>query len=544
VDLNQYLLRSARPNPEPEIVLFHLMKESSSRYSRMCIPSAASSGWERVVVLSNRPPFWYERDANGAAVIKQSASGLVTALAPLVEACSGTWVAHRTGNADAPPGAQEALGGARVNPLYRLRYVRLSDEQYRGYYCGFANEALWPLCHAVHVEPRFRPSDFNMYKAANARFAAAVCDEAGDRPALLLVQDYHFALAPGMLRRRLPSSTIVTFWHIPWPDPRVLRTCPWTDELLRGLLGSDIIGFQTSLDRHNFIESVASVPGARIDRIHSRVHHQARSTVVGAYPVGIRWANDIVKATPPARVCREQVFRDLQLEPGTSLCIGIDRLDYTKGINEKLQVVERLLELHPELRERFVLVQVAEPSREQLSAYRDERETIVATSQRVNVRFGTRTYHPVKLLERHHEPADVYRLFRAADVCYVGSLRDGMNLVAKEFVCARDDERGVLVLSQFAGAAQQLNAALIVNPYTTGECAAVLARALALPEADQAERMRSLRANVAALDATWWAQQLLLDAASQSRRATKPTGEWKAQPGWRTATEEATVSHW
>ena len=472
-----------------------------------------SHAWEHVIVLANRAPFTHERTRDGGVSLKRSASGVVTALEPLVGACSGIWVAHGAGNADTA--CADDRGGLDVppaNPRYRLRYVWLPHHEHRGYYYGFANEGLWPLCHAVHVQPVFRSADFRMYQLANARFAAAVCEEAGSTSPLVLVQDYHFALAPRMLRHRLPLSTVVAFWHIPWPSPRVFKVCPWGPELLDGLLGSDIVGFQTREDSGHFLDTIESTLAADVDRQQNVVTFRGHSTQVRVYPVGVEWANPIVRVTPAAKACRAHVWRDLQLPAGVRLGVGIDRLDYTKGINEKFLAIERLLEIHPEFRGRFVFAQVAEPSRECLPTYRTARAKLAETADKVNKRFGTDTCRPIVLLEAHHESADVYRMYRAADVCYVGSLHDGMNLVAKEFVCARDDERGVLILSQFTGAAQQLGAALLVNPYAVEESANALAQALGMSDAEQSKRMRLMRHVVETFDTYWWADRLLHDA--------------------------------
>jgi trehalose 6-phosphate synthase len=472
-----------------------------------------------VIVLANRAPFRHERAADGQVVVKRSASGLVTALEPLIESESGTWVAHVSGNADMV--VVDDRGGLNVppaNPKYRLRYLRLGDDQHRGYYDGFANEALWPLCHNVGVQPVFRPDDFQMYQAANTRFAAAVVEEAAGSSPLVLVQDYHFALAPSVLRQRMPSSTVVAFWHIPWPGPRVFRACPWARELLEGLLGSSIVGLQTANDCMNFLSCVEAMLPADVDLQQHTISYRGRPTAVRAYPVGVDCANEAIRATPSTSTCRERVRRDLQLPSRLRLGIGIDRLDYTKGINEKFLAIERLLELRPELRGHFVFVQVAEPSRDCLPAYRAARAQLLDTSERVNARFGTSSYRPIQVLEAHHEPVDVYRFYRAADLCYVASLHDGMNLVAKEFVAARDDRQGVLVLSQFAGAAQQLRAALLVNPRDIDESAGVLVEALGMSTAEQSKRMRLLRANVATFDASWWARQLIQDAVPGNQR--------------------------
>jgi trehalose 6-phosphate synthase len=479
-----------------------------------------SHSWSRVVVLANRAPFKHERGTDGRVVVGRCAGGLVTALEPLVEARSGTWVAPASGSADTA--VVDDRGGVNVPasaPRYRLRYVWRPDHEHD----GFANEGLWPLCHSVQVEPVFRTADFRMYHSANARFAAAVAEEAGGDAPLVLMQDYHFALAPQLLRQRLPASTVVAFWHIPWPRPRVFRTCPWARELLEGILGSNIVGVQTDEDCMNFLGSVESILDADVDQQQNTVRYRGGSTIVRAYPIGVEWESHLLRRTPGAASCLERVCRDLQLPSDVRLGVGIDQLDYTKGMNEKFLAIEQLLEWRPDLRGRFVFVQVAEPGRDCLPANRAARTQLLDTSERVNSRFGTISYRPIHFIEAHYEPADVYRLYRAADLCYVASLHDGMNLVAKEFVSARDDERAVLVLSQFAGAARQLRAALLVNPNNVAKSAVALGEALDMSVVEQSKRMRLLRANVATFDASWWAQQLMHDAdANRTRPSTAP----------------------
>jgi len=479
-------------------------------------------GGESIVVLSNREPFRHDRRSDGDIVIRRSAGGLVTALEPLIQACSGVWVAHGAGTADrVVVDGRDGLDVPPANPLYRLRRVWLDAHEVRGYYDGFANEGLWPLCHRAHVQPVFRSDDFKMYEAVNARFAEAVCEEVETNWPVVLVQDYHFALAPQAIRERLPLSTIVAFWHIPWPHPRDYAICPWGRQLLEGLLGSTIIGFQTPDDCQNFIETVECSLDAHIDRRRNVITCGDRRTAVRAYPVSIEWPSRWACQSPPVETCRAAVRRQLHLPPDVRLAVGVDRLDYTKGLHEKLLTVERLLELHPEFRERFVLVQIAEPSRDDLPAYRSYRSRLVDTTDRINVRFGTEGYRPLILLEAHHEPADVYRFLRAADICYVGSLHDGMNLVAKEFVSARDDDRGVLILSEFTGAARELTEALIVNPYAIDDSARVLAEALRMEGKEQSRRMRAMRSIVAEFNTYRWAGEMMADAACLR---TDPTG--------------------
>jgi trehalose 6-phosphate synthase len=476
---------------------------------------------ERIIVLANREPFMHERAADGRLVARRSASGLVTALEPIVRACSGVWVAHGAGAADRfVVDARNGVGVPPANPQYRLRRVWLDDSEQQGYYYGFANEALWPLCHRAHVRPIFRSSDFATYRAVNARFANAVRDEAGGSSPLVLVQDYHFALAPQMIHQRIPLSTVVAFWHIPWPSPGDFEICPWAQHLLIGLLGSRIVGFQTPADCRNFMDSVESMLDAQVDRERDTITYAGHQTSVRAYPVSIEWPGRPADDAAPIEGCRRVVRRAHGLAADVRVILGVDRLDYTKGLEEKFLVIERLLEARPDLQGRVALVQVAEPSRGCLPAYRDLRGRVVNTAERINRRFGSNGYQPIVLLERHHEAEEVYRLMRAADVCHVGSLHDGMNLVAKEFVRARDDERGVLVLSRFTGASRQLTDAVAVNPYAIDESAGALREALEMRPEEQARRMRRMRAAVAECSAYWWAGQMLQDAARlrQERR--------------------------
>jgi trehalose 6-phosphate synthase len=475
---------------------------------------ASAYDGDSIVVLANREPFRHDRAPDGRVVVRRSAGGLVTALEPLLQACSGVWVAHGNGTADRA--VVDRRGGLDVppaNPLYRLRRVWLDDDEERRYYYGFANEGLWPLCHRAHVQPVFRSEDFRMYRAINTRFAEAVCEEVdGDTP-LVLVHDYHFAIAPQVIRERLPLSTIVAFWHIPWPTPRAYANCPWGRPLLAGLLGSSIVGFQTPDDCRNFIDTVECSLGAQINRARNVITYAGHRTTVRAYPVSVEWPPRWAWQSPPVETCRVSVRRQLDLPPDVLLGVGVDRLDYTKGLTEKFLAVEQLIESYPEYRERFVFVQIAEPSRDCLPAYRELGSRLRETTDRINRRFGRDGYRPIILLAARHEPAEVYRFLRAADLCYVASLHDGMNLVAKEFVSARDDDRGVLVLSEFAGAARELTGALVVNPYAIDDAADVLAAALTMADEEQATRMRGMRSVVAEFNAYRWAGEMLADAA-------------------------------
>ncbi|MEO5690491.1 MAG: trehalose-6-phosphate synthase [Burkholderiaceae bacterium] len=469
---------------------------------------------DQVIVVSNREPYIHEHAKDGSVVVKRPASGLVTAVEPVMRACSGTWIAHGSGDADREVvDANDRVAVPPGHPDYQLRRLWLTPEEEQGYYFGFANEGLWPLCHVAHVRPVFRESDWEAYKAVNQRFADAVVAEARSDDPIVLVQDYHFALLPAMVRAKLPNATILTFWHIPWPNPESFGICPWRREILQGMLGSTILGFHTRFHCKNFIETVDRYLEARIEHEHSTISFREDETLVEAYPISIEWPSDeTIASWSSVAEARRLVRERLGLPQDVKLAVGIDRFDYTKGILERLNAVERLLEKHPEWIERFVFVQVAAPTRSALEEYRTFQERVERLTQRINERFGRPGYQPVHLLAQHHDSAAVNELLRAADMCIVTSLHDGMNLVSKEFVAARDDEQGVLILSRFAGAAREMTEALIVNPYHVEETADALHRAATMPAAEQRARMASLRATVREFNVFRWAGRMLTDA--------------------------------
>jgi trehalose 6-phosphate synthase len=471
---------------------------------------------DQVIVVSNREPYIHERGDNGV-IVKRPASGLITAVEPVMRACSGTWVAHGSGSADREVvDANDRVAVPPGHDDYQLRRIWLTEAEEQGYYYGFANEGLWPLCHVAHVRPVFRESDWEAYKAVNQRFADAVVAEARSEDPVVLVQDYHFALLPAMVREKLPQATILTFWHIPWPNPESFGICPWRREILQGMLGSTILGFHTRFHCKNFIETVDRYLEARIEHEHSTIAFGGKDTLVESYPISIEWPQH---ALPPVADCRQAVLQRLGLPADMCLAVGVDRFDYTKGILERLNAVERLLEKYPQWLGRFAFVQVAAPTRSALEEYRAFQERIQRAAERINQRFGRPGWQPVHLLAQHHEHDAVTELFRAADICLVTSLHDGMNLVCKEFVAARDDLQGVLILSRFAGAARELSEALIVNPYHVEETADALHRAATMPVAEQRERMASLRGTVREFNVFRWAGRMLADAGRWRLRA-------------------------
>jgi trehalose 6-phosphate synthase len=474
---------------------------------------------QEVVVVSNREPYIHIRTGDGIEV-RRPASGLVTALEPIMRTCSGTWIAHGSGSADRDVvDRHNRIEVPPEHPGYRLRRVWLTKAEEAGYYYGFANEGLWPLCHIAHVRPTFRTSDWTQYVRVNRIFADAVVKEATSSDPIVLIQDYHLALLPRMVREALPAATIITFWHIPWPNPEAFAICPWREELLDGLLGSSILGFHTQFHCNNFVDTVDRQLEARVDRETFAVSYRRELTAVKRYPISIEWPLSPDLTATPVPECRAEVRRRHGLPGNQAIGVGVDRFDYTKGIEERLRAVERLLERWPEWVGRFTFIQIAAPTRSGIDEY-DHYQTRVRTLvDRINARFAATSSHPsIILLSTHHEPEAVHQYYRAAEVCVVSSLHDGMNLVAKEFIASRDDERGVLVLSQFTGAARELAEAIIVNPYDTDECAAALQAALEMPEREQRARMRLMRGLVSEFNVFRWAGRMLIDAAGMRKR--------------------------
>lgn len=363
------------------------------------------------------------------------------------------------------------------------------------------------------ARPTFRGMDWKHYEIVNERFAEAVCAEVDADDPIVLVQDYHFALVPKFIHDRLPRATIIMFWHIPWPNSERFGICPWRNEILEGMLGSSILGFHTQVHCNNFVDSVDRFLEARIDREQNAVVRLQRKTMVRPYPISIEWPSSWLQTVPPVPECRSSVIQELGLAPDALIGVGVDRLDYTKGIEERLLAIERLLELYPEFRGRFTFVQLAEPSRVFIERYRRLNEEVEKVTAQINQRFGQGNYRPIILQRSHHEPPTVFRYYRAAAVCYISSLHDGMNLVAKEFVAARSDLKGVLILSEFTGAAREMTEALIVNPYDLVESSEALAAALTMPAEEQQDRMRSMRSFLIQFNVYRWAGKMLVDAA-------------------------------
>lgn len=487
----------------------------------------------QVIVVSNREPYIHNREGDDIQLVVP-ASGLVSALEPITRACAGTWIAYGGGSADAlVVDKNDRIEVPPDNPSYTLRRVWLSEEEQQGYYLGFANEGLWPLCHIAFTRPIFRASDWEAYEAVNRKFADTVVAEARNERPIVLVQDYHFALLPRMVRERLPEAIIITFWHIPWPNSEVFSICPWREKILEGLLGSSIVGFHTQFHCNNFIDSVDRFLESRIEREDSAISYGGQISLVHAYPISIEWPPAQLAKLPDVAQCRLRVRERFGLTENVKLCVGVERLDYTKGILDRFNALDELLTLHPEWIGKVAFLQIAAPSRGTLPAYQQLYEECLRHAEDINQRHGREGYTPVLMVTEHHSQDQVYEIYRAADVCTVTSLHDGMNLVAKEFVAAREDEQGVLLLSMFAGASKELLEALIVNPYDAAMMGDALLQALTMSEDEQLQRMRRMREIVRDNNVYRWAGSMLLDAARLRKRdaVDRAVGVAPAPPG-------------
>ena len=466
-------------------------------------------------VVSNRESYMHVfNDKDNSVGVIIPASGLVTALEPVLLACDGTWIAHGSGDADRE--VVDAHDRIRVPPdhmTYTLRRVWLSAEEEKGYYAGFSNEGLWPLCHIAHTRPMFRPEDWFHYQKINRRFADAVLEEMeGTESPILLAQDYHFALLSRMIKEARPDARVAIFWHIPWPNPEVFGICPWQRELMDGLLGADLIGFHIQSHCNNFLRTVERSVEALTEWDRFAVNRQGHVTRVRPYPISVAFPENGTQVEPPRHSGAERaaLCEELGIE-ATLLGVGVDRVDYTKGILERFRGIEHFLEHNPCYQRRFAFVQIGAPSRTHILRYKNFLDEVSAEAERINARFQTGRWKPIVFLKRHHSHQEIARFYRAASVCLVTSLHDGMNLVAKEFVVSREDNRGVLILSTFAGAALELHDALLVNPYDVQQLAGAIHRALEMPEEEQSARMQRMRSGVRENNVYRWAARLLSD---------------------------------
>ncbi len=462
-------------------------------------------------VISNREPYMHVRKGKAIECLVP-ASGLVTALEPVLRACGGTWIAQGAGDADRDTVDQnDRLRVPPEDPHFTLRRVWLSKEEEEGYYYGFANEGMWPLCHIAHTRPAFKAEDWSYYEAVNRRFAAVVLEElAGTENPHVLVQDYHFALLPRLIKEQRPDARVAIFWHIPWPNPEAFGICPWQKEILNGLLGADLVGFHIQFHCNNFLETVDRSVESRIDWETFSVNRLGHTTRVKPFPISVALpsAPPAGQVGPSQEALRATLLKELGVT-GSLLAVGVDRIDYTKGIIERFLGIERFLETYPAYQRQLVFVELGAPSRTHIPEYQDLVGRVEREAERINWRFQTRDWKPIVFLKAHHGQPEIHRYYQAADVCLVTSLHDGMNLVAKEYVAAREDERGVLILSCFTGASRELTSALIVNPYDIEQMAEAIRYAVEMGPEERNSRMVKLRRTVKEANVYRWAGNLV-----------------------------------
>jgi trehalose 6-phosphate synthase len=445
------------------------------------------------LVVSNREP--YSHTLSGDEIIcNRPVSGLTEALDPVMRASKGTWIAHGSGDADKKVvDSHDRVAVPPEKPEYTLRRVWLTEDEIEGFYLGFANQALWPLCHVTFTPPIFRESDWNTYKKVNQIFADVVLEEVAGRKAVVLLQDYHFALLSRFIKEQAPELTVGQFWHIPWSTHEIFRTCPWREEILDGLLGNDLLGFHVPSFCNNFLETVERTLEARTDRDESAVTYRGKTTRVQPFPISVDF-DSLARDAGTEEVEQEIEYlrREFDLE-GKYVGIGMDRIDYTKGIPERLQALDELFREYPGYRGKVVFIQAGMPSRTQIESYQDINRRTDELAEGLNARYGTDSWKPVIMMTRQLSRATLNALRRLASFCVVSSLHDGMNLVAKEFVSSRVDEDGVLILSQFTGAATELTDALLINPYAISDFARKIKEALEMSEGERRRRMKNMR---------------------------------------------------
>ncbi|MFA6078208.1 MAG: trehalose-6-phosphate synthase [Candidatus Omnitrophota bacterium] len=450
-------------------------------------------GENALFVVSNREPYMHVmNEITGRAECVRPASGVVTALDPIMRACGGTWIAHGSANADRKfVNSKNKLGVPPGEDRYILKRVWLTKEEEDGYYYGFSNEGLWPLCHITYTRPIFRESDWQSYKKINQKFANSILEELPSKNPFIFIQDYHFTLLPQMIKAKRPDATIALFWHIPWPNPEVFSICPFQSEILSGMLGCDLIGFHVQYHCNNFIDTVNRLLECRVDTEKFSVVRSGKETLVRSFPISVDIdISSKVDQGEKAEIAK--IRKEFELD-NKIVALGVDRIDYTKGLAERMMAVDRFLEKNPVYKEKFVFIQLGAPSRTHIKRYHDLMGELDELAEKINWKYMTDEWKPIIYLKRHFSPEEIKPYYRIADICIVSSLHDGMNLVAKEYVASKNDMNGSLILSRFTGAAREFTDAIQVNPYSTEDFADSIRSAVDMPLQEKKRRMANMR---------------------------------------------------
>lgn len=465
-------------------------------------------------IVSNREPYMHVKDDDGRIKCIQPAGGVVTAIDPLMKACGGTWIAHGAGNADRSfVNTKDKLGVPPGDNRYILKRVWLSKEEEQGYYYGFSNEGLWPLCHMTHTRPVFREQDWEMYKKVNARFAESILEELPVTAAFVFIQDYHFMLVPKIIKEKRPDATVAMFWHIPWPNPEVFAICPFYKDILDGMLGCDLVGFHVQYHCNNFLDTINRLTESRVDAEKFSVTRGGKETFVKAFPISVDPANYGSKDAAKYGAQAEMLVKEHKLE-GKTVAVGVDRIDYTKGILERINGIDLFLERNPAQKGKFVFIQIGAPSRTHIKSYHDLTGEIDESIDKINWKYGDLEWKPVIYIKRHLSLEEIIPYYKLAGICIVSSLHDGMNLVAKEYIAAKDDLLGTLLLSSFTGAARELTDAVSINPYSASEFAEAIKNAVEMPDAEKKRRMESMRAIIGENNVYKWAGNIINEITS------------------------------
>ncbi len=472
----------------------------------------ARLGESALIVVSNREPYMHViDDITGQAKCIRPASGVVTAIDPILRACGGTWVGHGSGNADRKfVNSKDKLGVPPGDIRYILKRVWLSKEEEEGYYYGFSNEGLWPLCHMTHTRPIFRESDWQMYQEVNQKFADSVLAELPANNPFVFIQDYHFTLLAKMVKEKRPDTKIALFWHIPWPNPEVFSTCPYQEQILEGMLACDLVGFHVQSHCNNFLETANKLLESRVDTEKFSIVRFGKETFVRPFPISVDGyfgksgqSHDLAKEI-------NRIRKEFELEDKI-VAVGVDRIDYTKGLLERILAVDRFIEKNPQYKNKFVFIQLAAPSRTHIKHYHDLMNEVDELVEKKNWKYSEGEWRPIIYLKRHFSPEEILPYYALADICIVSSLHDGMNLVAKEYVASKKDLNGTLILSRFTGAARELTDSILINPYSIEEFSDAIKSAVEMPDEEKRKRMENMRKVVHDNNVYRWAGSIITE---------------------------------
>ncbi len=474
----------------------------------------AKLGDNALFIVSNREPYMHVMDEHsGKPKCIRPASGVVTAINPLLYACGGMWVAHGSGDADREfTNSKDKLGVPPEDNRYILKRIWLDKEEEEGYYYGFSNEGLWPLCHITHTRPVFREGDWQSYKNVNQKFADSILEELPDRKSFIFIQDYHFTLLGKMIKDKRPDVTVALFWHIPWPNYEVFSICPYQQEILDGMLACDLVGFHVQYHCNNFLETANRLLECRVDMERSSVVRSNKETLIKPFPISINgyFGGDVSDdLTQEVRAIRAEYGLEDKI-----VALGVERIDYTKGIIERLLAIDRFLEKNPSYKNKFVFIQLAAPSRTHIKRYHDLMGEIDELVEKVNWKHSSGAWKPVLYFKKHFSADEIKPYYILADQCIVSSLHDGMNLVAKEYIAAKTDLTGTLILSCFTGAARELADAVLVNPYSIEEFADRIKSAIEMPDEEKKRRMQNMRQIIRENNIYRWAANIITELTS------------------------------